>query len=375
MKRRSFGRLICRKDRGGQWYAKYQDPADPRTESGTTKYVVRRVASEREGKLFLKQVEAALGLGTYQAPQDAPESMTVDAAIRAYLASAEAAGRRSSTIETYGRIRERVLESGLGTRDVGAVTIDHVEAHLRHRRKTVGGTMLRMERSLLVSVYRRLIKRKVVTDNPVAAVAVPKRDKRTRRTFAPSELRRFLDACGPALRVYVLAGIYSGMRRGELIELRWRDVDLECGIVHVCRTKTRNATKLALHPHLLAELQALRVGRIVHEDSRVLLNTRAGPWTPSSLKANFARALKRGGLAGRGLVPYSTRHTFAASFAGPVRDLMQALGHRRLSTTQIYLDEQPERMNAAVARLDYGLQPGTLAGTLKGAKHAQNEAL
>jgi integrase len=95
----------------------------------------------------------------------------------------------------------------------------------------------------------------------------------------------------------------------------------------------------------------------VHDDERVLLNTRGDPWQPTALRANFARALRRAGLADRGLVLYSTRHTFATAWTGTIRDLQAALGHTQLATTMRYANAVEDCMNRAVAAIDHGLLP------------------
>ena len=119
-------------------------------------------------------------------------------------------------------------------------------------------------------------------------------------------------------------------------------------------------TVRAAFPEDEAELVAAEVERsrwVSPRPGRSPSWSRGDPWQPSALKANFARALKRAGLDGRGLIPYSTRHTFSTAWPGSIRDLQAVLGHTQLATTMRHAAAVEDRMNRSVADIDHGLQP------------------
>jgi integrase len=179
--------------------------------------------------------------------------------------------------------------------------------------------------------------------------------------FLVEEARRLLDAArGDRLETLYVLAIHTGMRRGELLGLKWDDVDLENATVRVRRTLTRidNGKRLALGPpknkqsrrtvrlteraveslrgHLdrqLAEIEALGD---LYEDQGLVFTTEAGtPINPSNLRQrSLGRLLKRAGL------PQITFHDFRHTYASVLfqknvhpKIVSDTLGHASVGIT------------------------------------------
>jgi integrase len=81
----------------------------------------------------------------------------------------------------------------------------------------------------------------MVPRNVTEAVSPPRPAPKEMRPLSPEEARRLLDAAeGDRLEALYVLAVTTGMRQGELLALRWQDVDLKNGTISVRRTLTRN---------------------------------------------------------------------------------------------------------------------------------------
>jgi len=146
---------------------------------------------------------------------------------------------------------------------------------------------------------------------------------------------------------------YTGMRVGELIQLRWEDVQLDVGdhgVVHICRggsaelPKDREARTVPLHPRARAALESLP-----RKDSLVLpgLNDR-------TLLANIKRLCKRLGYGGH-YKTHSLRHHFASMIVAKgvaYRLALEWMGHSSSSILELYVtifDQDSQKAMTALA--------------------------
>jgi integrase len=173
--------------------------------------------------------------------------------------------------------------------------------------------------------------------------------------------------------LYVLV-IQNGMRRGELLGLRWDDVDLDKGLLHVRQTlapdgksfsrpKTANGRRTlrltseaveALRRHKAAQNEErLRQGSAWKDYGLVFCSTVGTPMNPDHLvKRSFKPLLERAALP---QIPFHClRHTFATLMMpnGHPKVVQEMLGHSRISTTlDIYSHVSPQMQDEAVERL------------------------
>jgi integrase len=87
----------------------------------------------------------------------------------------------------------------------------------------------------LRAIFRRALTRGVVTDNPTRGLELPAVRSKPRRFCSPAEAEKLLAALPVAERPLWATAFYAGLRRGELIALRWEDVDLATGVIRVRR--------------------------------------------------------------------------------------------------------------------------------------------
>jgi len=173
--------------------------------------------------------------------------------------------------------------------------------------------------------------------------------KRSREYLRPEELEKLLKACagvgrhGVRDRTLVLLAYRHGLRVRELVALRWDQVDLKAGLLHVTRLKNGIAST---HPIRGTELRALRELRRRYPESPYLFVTeRGGPLTPATVRKLVARA---GALAGLPfpIHPHMLRHSTGYKLANDGQDtraIQHYLGHRNITHTVRYTELSPER--------------------------------
>lgn len=232
--------------------------------------------------------------------------------------------------------------------------------------------------AVLHSALDEALRWNLIARNPVAAVRAPKVERVEMRILSLPEIHTFLRAIegDPLEALYVLA-VTTGARQGELLALRWQDVDLDSGIINISATLTRmdgrwhrappktasSVRTVHLSSHGLAALKAHRL-RMAEEllplrqrtdgETLVFLHRGAAVNGFHVTERNLKPLLRKAGLPV--IRFHDLRHVFASLMLsnGTRPDLVaQMLGHSNPATTlRIYAHLMPGDQQAAMARLD-----------------------
>jgi integrase len=194
----------------------------------------------------------------------------------------------------------------------------------------------------------------------VADVVKPPRPVPTEMVaLSADDTRRLLEAAGEyRLEALYILAVHTGMRQGEMLALRWQDVDMENAVVSVRRTLTRNGGKVAfgepktkksrrsirltpqaveaLRSHLERQLRDMEILGDRYQDQGLVFTTdTGGPINPSNLRQrSFAALLKRAGL--RHMRFHDLRHTCATlllSRGVHPKFVQELLGHATIAIT------------------------------------------
>lgn len=213
----------------------------------------------------------------------------------------------------------------------------------------------------LKSLFRYLRACEYVPGNPLAPLPTPKQRTRLPSCLTADECRRLLDATDHN-HYFILAFrdkailatfIYTGMRRGELLALRTRDVDFDAGVVTVNNGKGGKARVVPMCHELIEPLRDwLELRPPCDHDA--LFTTRLGqPLGKHGVQDAFSRAKAAAGIDREGVTIHTLRHTFATSLLENGADLVsiqRLLGHSSLDTTAIYLHVQMDGLREAVQK-------------------------
>ena len=172
---------------------------------------------------------------------------------------------------------------------------------------------------------------------------------RSREYLTPAEVEAMLEASKSSGRhgqrdaALILLAYRHGLRVGELVALRWDQVDLDAGTLHVNRIK--NGTP-GVHPLRGPELRALRQLRRDYPGTPYLFfSERKGPLTTASIRRVVARAGQLAGITFR-VHPHMLRHGtgfYLASQGQDTRAIQGYLGHRAITSTAVYTALSPGR--------------------------------
>lgn len=171
--------------------------------------------------------------------------------------------------------------------------------------------------------------------------------KRT-RTVSRNEEALLLDACdGPreTLKAIIICALDTGMRRGEILSLRWKDVDLKTKRINIqaMNTKTLRSRSLSITSRLLAELNKL--------PNRAPATRVFG--ITDTVKRSWATAKRIAGIAD--LKFHDLRHTCATRLVQgglPLAEVSRILGHTSIVTTFRYANVDDSTLDRAVEILE-----------------------
>lgn len=231
-----------------------------------------------------------------------------------------------------------------GKKALSEIAAYDVERFKEMRHKSVSGTTINRELAALKTMLNRASDWGFVklAANPVSKVAYfPERQ--VERILTDNEAAKLVAACGQAVRPVVITALNTGMRRGEILDLRWENVDFERRFIRVERSKNGRSRKVPMNSTLVAEL-----GRLRGNGTPFVFTQRAGERLKSIVTA-FQTACRHAGIGH--LRFHDLRHTFATNLVMNGVDLVtvkEILGHSDISMTVRYSHPSDERKMAAV---------------------------
>jgi integrase len=367
------------KQRGSTW-AFWADAG--RDENGKRKQITKGgFTTKREAERALNAVIGRLNEGSYIEPT----KLTVAAFMRQWL-DAIRATVRPSTIRTYRILTETHIVPRIGRLQLQRLTPAHLDALysdllLNGRRRGGGELSPRTARAVHLTIHKALryaVDKDMLPRN-VADKATPpgQRGSQDQRTWSATELTDFLNFAQDTrdYTAYYVAA-FTGMRRGEVLGLRWRDCDLDRGTLSVSQTlimgdhtavfgepKTgAGRRRIALDAGTADILRSHRVRQTEERtalglpwptaDSLVFTTIEGQPLRPTSFSARFERLVAAVGVPR--IRFHDLRHTHATLLllAGTHPKVVQErLGHASITMTlEIYSHVIPAMQEEAAAK-------------------------
>jgi integrase len=220
-------------------------------------------------------------------------------------------------------------------------------------------------------IYRRALEDGDVAVNPCTGLRLPANRGRRDRIVSPDEAAALLAELSEDDRVLWSLALYAGLRRGELMALRWEDVDLAAGVIRVERSwddkaqvfvepKSRAARRRVPIPAVLRGVLVERKMRVRGE----LVLPRADGRLPFDATAVAERSRRAWHCAGLDPITlHEARHTFASLMIAAgvnARALATYMGHASVTTTyDRYGHLMPGNEDEAAALLDAYLERAT----------------
>jgi integrase len=252
------------------------------------------------------------------------------------------------------------------TTTLDRVTPMAVQAWVRDlERKKLAAATIASCHHLLSGMMAAAVREGYLRANPCAETQLPRVAPHREVFLTHDEVQRLLDVLEGQNRTIVLCLVLTGMRWGEMAGLRISELDLLRKRLEVIRTMTRYGPKdypkggrrrtLPIPVVLVDALAAHLVGRR-DRSQLVFTAARGGPLDDTKWRPRvWTKAVTKAGLESRRPRPHDLRHTYASWLvqAGePLEKVRLLLGHRSITTTQIYAHFAPDHGLSAVSVLD-----------------------
>lgn len=188
--------------------------------------------TKKEAEAYRLELLHQLNIGTYTGPCKA----TVGEFLTQWLEDSVKGSVAPKTYKQYEVILKVHLLPAIGGIQLNKLSPQHL-VHLYRQKQEAGSPYTaRQCHALLHKALGQAVKWGIISRNPADVVDRPKVPRKEMRTFTPEEAARFLEAArnDRLYPLYVLA-VTCGLRQGELLGLKWEDVDLKAGILQVKR--------------------------------------------------------------------------------------------------------------------------------------------
>jgi len=172
-----------------------------------------------------------------------PDRRTVKQLLDEYITDGQARGLKPKTLFFYRQARDLYLGVELQRVKLHELRPEHVRRWMNDLTgKGHSSTTVRNTRAVLNAAVEFAVRQEWIPRNVVELVKPPKRVKPTLRPPTPAEMGRLIDAAEDAgdrlVALWTLAA-HAGCRPGELLALRWQDVDLDTGLITVAQNQSK----------------------------------------------------------------------------------------------------------------------------------------
>jgi integrase len=283
------------------------------------------------------------------------------------------------TIATYRDVIRVHFVPTLGSLELTALRPSHIQSlYTRMLGRLSPRSVLRYHQ-ILHAALRQAVRWQLLVRNPADAVEPPRAPRREIRATTPEQARAAMAAADATpIGAFVRLALLTGMRRGELLGLRWADVDLAGGTLHIQQTaqritgqgivfrqpKTRLSRRsvalssdavAALRQHRVRQAEARLLAGPAYADGDLVFATSIGtPMEPGNLLRAWYDVTATAGLPGLRL--HDLRHAHATLMLGQgvhPKIVSERLGHASVNITlDTYSHVMPGLQAAAAEALD-----------------------
>lgn len=285
--------------------------------------------------------------------QSAQSRITVMEAWKVY----EPITKRDNKSWFSDRARIKHLLKHLGNKQITALTLTDVE---RYRCQRLEESTVRKKRPSICSVNHeiKLLRRIInyvlrcsyIDKNPLTGLKLLKENNLRYRVITEEQLDRLVEVADDDLKPILVVAYDTGMRRGEILQLRWSQVDLRAGVVQLTETKTGYPRKIHLTDRAQIELASIPRST----SGYVFVNKRTNkPWF--DIKKKWWRACRAADLEGTWF--HDTRRSFVTNARRrgvPESVVMKMTGHRSREVFDRYNVISEEDLKGAIVQIQRG---------------------
>jgi integrase len=357
--------------RGGVWYLSYYVGGERVKKAvGKSKKIAELALADIELKLAKKEI----GLPV---EQDKPKEKSLEEFFNEYLSYSRTNHSKSTTKRYRGIIANftAFLRFYPGIKTLSQLSPNLFEQYKTYRRnggnrdnndngeeeeenglRAAKTNTVNMEIQTLRTIFKIAIQWGYLEKNPTEGIKYLKvTDAKAPRFLTKEEIKTLLENCGEELYPIFLTFLYTGLRKGELINLTWDDVDFKRKKIKVkakedWQPKT-SEREIPMHEEVQKVLNLLKENNSVK--SKYVFCAPDGGKCKLKLRERLMQVTKKCGLPDVTKI-HSLRHTFASHLVMSGVDLptvAKLMGHADISTTMMYAHLAPDHLSGAVEKL------------------------
>ena len=377
-KRRPSGDGMVRKRDDGRWEGRivvgHKANGDP---------IFRHVYAKTQKALTEKLHQS---IECYQDVELTEDSrMTLGEWLDRWLAEYKDGTIRPGTLEGYRNYIENYIKPQLGGKQVSLITTQDVQRMYRRLKnggrvredaegsKRLSDSTVRHIHTMLHGAMKAAVQAHIIPKNPTENATVPKSNYKPMQVLNEQELDTFLQAVqkDDIWRDFFYTELMTGLRRGEICALMWRDFDAKAGTLGISRTlhskgqgiyalgdtKTSQGNRTIILPESVAALLRARKKASISQWIFPQPTSPELPMNPGTAYRRLKTLLEEAGLPS--IRFHDLRHTFATlalQNGMDVKTLSAMLGHVSAATTlDIYTHSTSDMQHAAARKIDCGI--------------------
>ncbi|MBA9027589.1 site-specific integrase [Peribacillus huizhouensis] len=307
-------------------------------------------------------------------------TMTYEKFMEEYLAERRISLQRS-TFETHLTYYENNIKPAIGKLRLQEIQYSHIQTFVNALvGQEYSANTVHLVFRIIYGSLKKAKQRQIIKENPAEGITLPKRGRREMNIWTLDQVNYFLQEAPHIARVTRCLigfqfGLLAGLRQGEIMGLRWKDIDFDRKIVYVRQTVTQAAEikpgaknessirSVTIPDRLVEELRKHRKliewekshCRTTYRDNDLVLPTRDGsPMIPRNFRKEFYNLADKLGLPK--IRFHDTRHTHATLLIEQnvnVKLIAERLGHRDIETTlNTYSHVLPNMQRSVSEKLD-----------------------
>jgi len=257
--------------------------------------------------------------------------------------------RKSKTYKRSYRREETIvkhLTGFFGNKPLGKITASDIENYRENRLSSVTNSSVNRETIVLRNMLNTAIKLGKIIQNPMRDIKQYKIQERSIRVLSRDEENKLLEASCEHLKPIIITALNTGLRLGEILNLKWENVDMDREVITVTETKSSKIRHIPINNHLKETLKCVKL-----TNDKVFCDNNGRPM--DSIKTAFKNAIRRSGI--RYCRFHDLRHTFASRLVEKnvnIVTVKELLGHADINTTMRYAHPAPEYKKQAVEALN-----------------------
>lgn len=279
-----------------------------------------------------------------------------------FISDLKSKGRSESTIIAYGKDIEQLIEylDGQGLIDPNDITIDNLEG-FKSQMEQSGYTPKSISRKInsIRTFFKYLSAQKIISENPSEKLSHPKFETRPPRVLTEMEYRALRDVSRTDVRLYSIVELLlqTGIRIGELTRLTLDDIkdtkDGKFKYLVITEFGSHPERKVPLNPSAVAAIDEYLKIRPKTDNNTLYVTKTGNPLLVRNIRTSIDRAFEKAGI--KDAKVNDLRNTFIAHHLAHGVSLVtvsRLVGHKRLSTTEKYLDLVKKEENGSPQKLE-----------------------